>query len=84
MTARRRVYVGKRALIQRINRALQYQGQKGLKLKVRRGDKWQSTIGEYYVVDIERNIIVNTNADLEELGRELKVLADYEHLVDEH
>ena len=72
-----KVPVTHRALFQRINRALEKEGQI---LKTTRGDKWRSSLGDYYVVDLSRNIIVSTHVDPEELGREIKALAPYESM----
>ena len=72
-----KVPVTQRALIQRINRALAKEGQI---LKTTRGVKWRQSLGDYYVVDLNRNFIISTHNDVEELGRELKALAPYESM----
>jgi len=72
-----KVPVTQRALFQRINRALEKEGQI---LKTTRGDKWRSSLGDYYVVDLNSNIIVSTHNDVEELGREVNALAPYESM----
>ena len=72
-----KVPVTQRALFQRINRALEKEGQIQ---KTTRGDKWRSSLGDHYVVDLNRNLIVSTHVDLEELGREIKALAPYESM----
>ena len=76
-----KVPVTQRALIQRINRALEKEGQI---LKTTRGNKWRSSLGDYYVVDLNRNTMISTHVDLEELGREIKVLAPYESMEGEN
>lgn len=38
-------------------------------------------LGRYYIVDDYRNTVIEMQCDLEHLGRELKVLRDYEELV---
>jgi len=37
-------------------------------------------LGDYYVIDISRNRVVNKHVDLEDLGRQLEVLKDWEEL----
>ena len=70
--------VSERALVQRINRAL---GKDGERLCKSRSVQTSLTVGDYFVVDIERNFVAHQQVDLEDLGRELKVLRPYEHLV---
>jgi hypothetical protein len=68
------------ALVRRINRALADQGER---LKTTRGDRWRGDLGDYYVVDLNLNAIVGQHVDLEEFGRELKVLAPGERLAEQ-
>ena len=72
--------IANRALIARINRLLRHQGQMGRILKASRGARALSDLGQYFVLDIERNIIVLHHVDPENLGRELGVLAQWEHV----
>ena len=72
-----KVPVTRRALIQRINRALAKEGEA---LKTTRGDKWRSSLGDYYVVNLNRNFIISTHIDPEVFGREIKALAPYESM----
>jgi len=46
------------------------------------GSNWYPNVdlGRYYTIDTQRNFIVDRQVDLEELGRELKVLAEWEAL----
>jgi len=81
---RNRALVSKRALVQRINRALAHQDQQ---LRATRGTRSgegftsdQVELGYYYTVDFRLNCVVEKHVDLEELGRELKVLAAWEKL----
>jgi len=67
--------VTKRALFQRINRALQKDGEQ---LKTSRGMQAYLDVGTYYAIDISRNFISRKEVDLEALGRELGVLKPYE------
>ncbi len=70
-----KVLVTRRALIQRINRVL---AKREEQLRAYRGGRWQSDLGRYYIVDLGRNAIVRGDVDLEDVGRELKVIAGYE------
>jgi hypothetical protein len=74
------VPVSARALEQRINRKLAAQGEK---LKRCRSDRWRHDLGDYYVINVDKNIIVFKQVNLEVLGRELGALAPYERLEDE-
>lgn len=69
-----------RALIQRINRALARSDEV---LRSTRGDRWRSTLGDYYVLDINRNLVCAKHVVPEDLGRELGVLREYETLVED-
>ena len=67
-----------RALLQRINRAL---AQDDEVLKKTRGARAVQELGDYYVLDFNRNALVEKDVDPEELGRELGILEDYERVV---
>jgi len=69
--------VTKRALFQRINRALEKGGEQ---LKTSRGMQMYLDVGAYYAIDISRNFISRKDIDLEEFGRELGVLKPHEEL----
>jgi len=73
-----KVPVTMRALTQRINRTLR----KGNDiLKATRGDgRARQELGDFYVVDGRRNVVIEKDVDPEALGRELGVLADYEEV----
>lgn len=73
------VPVSERALIQRINRALAKDGER---LRKARSVQTTLSVGDYYVLDVQKNFIAHQHVDLDHLGRELKVLHRYEHLVD--
>lgn len=68
-----------RALTQRIKRAL---SAKGAFLRKSRGERTTRELGAFFIVDAQANTITATRQSLEELGRELKVLADFEALAD--
>jgi len=74
-----KVPVSPRALLQRINRALR-SNLRGVRKA--RGDRWPE-LGEYYLMDFNRNTILRMKVDLEQLGRELEVLQPFEQLEEE-
>jgi hypothetical protein len=37
-------------------------------------------LGRYYIVDLYHNLVVDTYVDIEQLGREIGVLAEWESL----
>ena len=78
------VPVTMRAVIQRINRRLKREHDHGERnwefLKATRGDRWRSELGDYYLVNVDRNAIVDKQVDPEEFARELGVLAPYERV----
>lgn len=72
--------VSERALIARINRALKREDDLAQLKTCREDSRAYSTCGRYYIVDHSRNTITATHVDLENLGRELGVLADHEEV----
>ena len=74
------VPVSTRALVQRINRRLAGKWQR---LKTTRGDRAQSELGDYYVIDTKHNSLVATHVNLEAYGRELGALQKWERWEDE-
>lgn len=72
-----KVKVGRRALIQRINRALKAEGEV---LKATRGGAARSSLGDFYTVNTRTNGVGDRNIDLEKYGRSMKVLAAWEEL----
>lgn len=68
-----KVAVSERALIQRINRKLAPDLEQ---LKKNRSPG--NELGDYYVLDLNRNFVTAQNVDPEALGRELGVLAEWE------
>jgi hypothetical protein len=69
-----------RALLQRVNRALQEDDKV---LKSSRGARAEAELGRFYMIDQRRNVIVDKAVDLDALARKLGALKEYEHLVDE-
>lgn len=76
-----KVPITMRALLQRINRKLSAEGHE--QVKTTRGDRWRSELGDYYVVDLNRNMITAKHVKPVEWGRELGVLREWETVVEE-
>ena len=74
---RGKVPLSMRALVQRINRAIQ----QDCRLKITRGRRAHLDLGDYYVLNIGRNWIVEKDVDPEELGRRLGCIEPYEYVV---
>lgn len=72
------VPVTKRALVQRLNRKLAEMGQL---LRKSRGARAIQDAGEYFVVDLEHNVLLHKNVDLEIYGKQLESLKPWERLV---
>jgi len=71
------VPITRRALIQRINRALAKRGE------VLKGTRGRSTGKRpLYIVNLKRNAITREKVNLEALGRELEVINKFERLED--
>jgi hypothetical protein len=68
------------ALIQRINRVLKHRDEQ---LKVARGARVLQEFGDFWILDVNRNMVVDKHVDPEELGRELGVLQPYETVAEE-
>lgn len=68
--------VTERALMQRINRVL---AKKKQKLKKQRDtSKNINETGQYYILDVEKSMVITTEVDLETLGEKLGALKPYE------
>jgi hypothetical protein len=76
----KRVEVSKRALIQRINRVL---GKQDEVLRVTRTARSKQEYGDYMIIDTRLNAFVSATDDIEALGRELEVLAEWEKLLED-
>lgn len=77
MNAAAKVMVSHRALIQRLNHAL---AETHLLLKKTKGGRMKKQLGEYYLIDLKRNALVETDVDMEKLGRKHGVLQPWERL----
>lgn len=69
------VPVSTRALIQRINRKLAERDQV---LRTARGERARTELGDYFVIDVHRNVLTLYRVNLEVLGRELGALQPWE------
>lgn len=72
------VPVTRRALFQRVNRALEKEGR--CLRTFRGGSKAGDWLGDLFIVDVKLNVPVEGDCDLEELARELGVLKPFERL----
>lgn len=75
-----RVEVTENAVAKRISRALAKDGEV---LRKTRGERARLDLGDYYVLNASRNYPTSTDVDLEALGRELGVLAEFETVASE-
>ena len=79
-TAIRQVgHVTKKSLIERINRKLRKDDKK---LRKCRSARDHSTLGDYFIINLSGNYIINTWVDLEGLGREIGAMQGWETLVE--
>ena len=70
--------ISERALLARVSRCLSKDGER---LKTCKEDSRAfDTLGRYYVVDIQRNLVTDRNIDLEAYARKLGVLQAWEKL----
>lgn len=74
-----RLKITERALMQRINRKLKQDGEQ---LRTARTQQVETTVGHYFIVDMNRNAITTQRVDLEKMGRELGVIQPWEELGD--
>jgi hypothetical protein len=74
------VPVTTRAVIARINRKRKPDDEM---VKVTRGDRWRHELGDFYILNFNRNWIVNKDIDPETYARELGVLGEWEEVRDE-
>jgi hypothetical protein len=62
------------------NRKLREHGEMGELLRKNASQRWWSDLGDYYVVDIRGNYIVNRHVDLESFAKECGCLKPWEAL----
>jgi hypothetical protein len=77
-TAETKIPLTKRALIQRINRKLK--GQDERLQACRRNSRWWRDLGDYYIVDLDRNSIAATHIDFQKYASEIGVLQPFEEV----
>lgn len=77
----KKVPVSRRALVQRINRALK-KDRENLKT-CSSNSRSYNTLGEYYIIDLGTNCIIHTDVDIEAVGRKRDILKQWEILVDD-
>jgi hypothetical protein len=75
-TSTQKIPLSERAVVQRINRKLAKENE-ALRTS-RQNSRAQSIVGNYYIVDLNRNAVTASQIDLEALARELGVIMDYE------
>lgn len=68
------------ALIKRINRKLAPEGER---LRTYRGRHWNSDLGWHYIIDVNRNGLVQGHVDVEKLAREMGVMREHEQIAQE-
>ena len=71
-----KVPVSVRAIIQRLNRKLKEKGQ--ILKATRDGSAAEVDMGKYYIIDIDRNILMYHHTDLENCARNNGALAEWE------
>lgn len=84
MTQKEQYRVSERALVRRINR--KFIGEDGLigrQLKKTRAARATDTLGDYFILHLQRNFVVEHHVDPESLGRKLGALADWEYVAEE-
>lgn len=74
----KKVPISERALVARINRRLAKEDE--ALNRCRENARGFDYFGRYYRLDLRRNQVVDSHVDPEELGREIKVLAEWECL----
>lgn len=77
MPKKAQVPVTTRAAIQRINRKLKADRQV---LKKARGNAAKEDVGDYYVIDTERNILMRSRVDLTQFGRTIGAIENWEEV----
>jgi hypothetical protein len=82
VTHKKKAPVTMAAIRQRLRRRLQKEGSHGHVLKVNRRES-DGNLGEFYLVDIGRNYIIDTDVDVLALARKTGVLKSYEEVVKE-
>lgn len=74
-----KVPVSRVALVARVNRRL---AENNEQLRASKGAAAKQEMGDYYIVNTQKNEMTNSNLDLEGLARELKCLQPWETLAE--
>jgi len=82
MTTKQKVPVAERALIRRVNRKLAEKDQRLCKSRAShdegRGPVFDHNLGEFYIIDTQRNFVHSTHVDLGTLAKEVGALSPWE------
>ena len=73
----KKVPVSQRALIQRINRKLRPNHEQ---VQTARGGRALQNLARYYRINVWRNVVIQSDLDLEGFARELEAMAEWEKL----
>ena len=74
-----KVPIAERALVARINRKLAADGQK---LKKARGANTESSVGLFFIVNVQGNYVAHQRVDIVDLAQKLKVMEEWEMLAE--
>jgi len=77
MSKATKIPITRRALIQRLQRALK---EDELILRAARNERVRQEMGDYYTIDLRTSGVMERDVDLEDIAREYGVLKDYEKL----
>lgn len=72
----KKVPITEKALYQRINRKLRQRDEVLKRSRV----STEVDLGKYFVVDLHRNAVTNHHIDIEDFGKQIGVMADWESL----
>lgn len=75
-----KIPLSERAIVARINRKLIKEGY--LRLKKARGGRAVASVGDYYLIDANRNLIHATHVNPEGYARQIDVMSKYEAMAD--
>lgn len=64
-------HISKGALLQRINGLL---SQKHEMVRKTKHGKWQTDLGDYYIIDFDHNVVIEKHVDLVKKAKELGVI----------
>lgn len=76
-----KIPVSEKALMARVNRKLAKDGERIL--KSREGSRLRGNVGDFYLLDVSRNTVLNTHIELGHFAKQRGILRDYETVVSE-